>query len=136
MQQALAKVENLEVQPGSVADLIWVEGEDGWKVGGVKLGTSVFSVGLFRLPDFEYGRLRLYAPFVDTGVEVKCSSVVICTGTFLGGEYVQPQHVIFSCYGSEGSSLSQDPSRSRVVSSRPDQRATIRRKPVSVSPEA
>jgi tRNA uridine 5-carboxymethylaminomethyl modification enzyme len=44
MQQALAKVENLEVQPGSVADLIWVEGEDGWKVGGVKLGTSVFSV--------------------------------------------------------------------------------------------
>lgn len=37
MQQALAKVENLEVQPGSVADLIWIKDQEGWKVGGVKL---------------------------------------------------------------------------------------------------
>lgn len=38
MQEALSKVENLEVQAGSVSNLLWAQGPDGWKVEGVRLG--------------------------------------------------------------------------------------------------
>jgi len=38
MQEALSKVENLEVQAGSVSNLLWAKGPDGWKVEGVRLG--------------------------------------------------------------------------------------------------
>lgn len=41
MQDALAKVDNLEVKQGSVADLIWVQTEGSWKVEGVRLGQSL-----------------------------------------------------------------------------------------------
>lgn len=43
MQEALAKVDNLTVQAGSVSNLLWAQGLDGsWKVEGVRLGKHSF----------------------------------------------------------------------------------------------
>lgn len=83
MQEALSKVENLEVQAGSVSNLLWAKGPDGWKVEGVRLGEFDSSRPSSRAIEFPDTSLLLSS---ESGETIKSSQVVICTGTFLGGE--------------------------------------------------
>ena len=87
MQEILFNYPNLDVKTGMVFDLLFDHGlprgsgssaEQQWgKVTGVRLGKS--------LP---YGEDCSTQPTIvkDTGETIPCSTVVICTGTFLGGE--------------------------------------------------
>jgi len=85
MQETLFDYPNLEVKTGMVFDLLFnhdspcgTNAETQWgKVTGVQLGTS--------LSCQEY---CLTEPTIvkGTGETISCSAVVICTGTFLGGE--------------------------------------------------
>ena len=82
MQEILFDYPNLEVKTGMVFDLLFDHNapnlQKQWgKVTGVRLGESL-----------SCGEDRLTEPMVvkDTGETISCSTVVICTGTFLGGE--------------------------------------------------
>jgi tRNA uridine 5-carboxymethylaminomethyl modification enzyme len=82
MQETLFNYPNLEVKTGMVFDLLFNHNpsstEKQWgTVTGVRLGTSL-SVGGHRLTE--------PTTMKDTGETISCSAVVICTGTFLGGE--------------------------------------------------
>jgi tRNA uridine 5-carboxymethylaminomethyl modification enzyme len=94
MQAALSRYPNLDIRAGSVFDLVFQHsgnaGPDGtrWgKIGGVKLG--------------EYTRFCLYTYLIgsliwriDSGEVISCSQVIICTGTFLGGEiHIGPKRI-------------------------------------------
>lgn len=89
MQEALSKVENLEVQAGSVSNLLWAKGPDGWKVEGVRLGefeSSTPSRTSSRSPRGIEVLIPTWMLSSESGESIKSSQVVICTGTFLGGE--------------------------------------------------
>ena len=79
MQLALNSYPNLDVRAASVHDLVFDHpaSESTWgTVSGVRLGTYV------------YNSKTLSADFSlsESGEIVRCSQVVICTGTFLSGE--------------------------------------------------
>ena len=81
MQQELLRQERLELRDGSVFDLMLGEsdlnGSNGptTKVEGVRLGKIKRQWGVLS-----------FDVFVEDGTVIGCSSVVICTGTFLSGE--------------------------------------------------
>ncbi|CED85426.1 NAD/FAD-utilizing protein possibly involved in translation [Phaffia rhodozyma] len=61
MQVALSKVNNLDLRQGSVQNILW---ED----------------------DGDQGKKKITGVVLESGQTINCSQVVICTGTFLGGE--------------------------------------------------
>ena len=85
MQETLFNYPNLEVKTGMVFDLLFnhdpscgSSAEKQWgKVAGVRLGTPL---------SCEEHCLTELTITKDTGETISCSAVVICTGTFLGGE--------------------------------------------------
>ena len=85
MQETLFNYPNLKVKPGMAFDLLFSHDppsgsstEKQWgKVTGVRLG---------KLLSYEEICLIELSIIKDTGEDISCSAVVICTGTFLGGE--------------------------------------------------
>lgn len=100
MQETLFDYPNLEVKTGMVFDLLFNHNspcgsstEKQWgKVTGVRLGTS-----------FSGEEHYFTEPTIikDTGETISCSAVVICTGTFLGGEI----HIGINCCSIRRSTL-------------------------------
>lgn len=102
MQALLTSYPNLEIRAASVHDLIWTPPESSYasssssspnvwaKVGGVRLGKKF-------IPSNEIINLNIFSPLSDTGEEISCPSVVLCTGTFLSGEIHigWSSHVVF-----------------------------------------
>jgi tRNA uridine 5-carboxymethylaminomethyl modification enzyme len=77
MQKFLSEYPNLTVQPSSVFDICATQERI---ISGVRLGTSVPKLSFAIHLTIDARGLK------ETGEEIPCSKIVICTGTFLSGE--------------------------------------------------
>jgi tRNA uridine 5-carboxymethylaminomethyl modification enzyme len=106
MQALLANYPNLEIRAASVHDLIWTAPEmpvnvstsplsfpNIWaRVGGVRLGEEASSLAVVAAQSLV---ILTVNRSLDTGEEISCPSVVLCTGTFLSGEGNRAQVHLF-----------------------------------------